>query len=131
MSRRIPPRNGLIPALLAAALISGCGTVRLEVPPGRNVRMLEADEPAEIHVERTLWYWMWGGNAISDNTPAFEIEKYDLKEVRVHTEQTFIDSILNPITAVVSIVRRRLIVEGNTERALRRSREVVEERKVP
>ena len=123
MSRRILRGTGLFWALLAAAVLSGCGTVRLEVPPGCDVRMLEADEPAEIHVERTLWYWMWGGNAISDNTPIQEIEKYDLKEVRVHTEQTFIDSILNPITAVVSIVRRRLIVEGNTERALRRSRE--------
>ena len=131
MSRRNLARMELIWALLAAATLSGCGTVRLEVPPGRDVRMLEADEPAEIHVERTLWYWMWGGNAISDNTPAFEIEKYDLKEVRVHTEQTFIDSILNPITAVVSIVRRRLIVEGNTERALRRSPEAVEGRNVP
>ena len=125
MSRRILSRIELIWALLAAAVLSGCGTVRLEVPPGRDVRLLEADEPAEIHVERTLWFWLWGGNAISDNTPIQEIEKYDLKEVRVRTEQTFVDSILNPITAVVSIVRRRLIVEGNTERALRRSREAV------
>ena len=131
MRRRSLSRTQLIWALLAAAPLAGCGTVRLEVPPGRDVRLLEADEPAEIHVERTAWYWMWGGNAISDNTPIQEIEKYDLKEVRVHTEQTFIDSILNPITAVVSIVRRKLIVEGNTERALRRSPEAVEGRNVP
>ena len=123
MSPRIPPRARFIWALLAAAVLPGCGTVRLEVPPGRDVRLLETDEPADIHAERTLWFYFWGGKAISDNTPAAEIEKYGLVEVRVRTEQTFIDSILNPITAVVSIVRRTLIVEGNAERALRRNRE--------
>lgn len=101
----------------------GCGTVRLEVPPGYDsVRILEIDEPAEIRVERTVWFWLWGGKPISDNTTRTEIETYDLKEVRLRTEQTLLDNILTPICAVVSIVRRTLIVEGNTDAALRRNR---------
>ena len=122
MTRRGLCIPGLPLACFACAASTGCGTVRLEVPPGRDVRLLEVDEPAEIRVQRTVWFWLWGGEPISDNTAMTEIEQYDLKEVRMRTEQTLLDGILTPITAIVSIVRRTMIVEGNTTPALRRSR---------
>ena len=123
MKDRLVWKQCLASAIACLLLLCGCGTVRLEVPPGHgNVRMLEVDEPAEIRVQRTVWFWLWGGKAISDNTSKTEIEQYDLKEVRLRTEQTLLDNILTPICAVVSIVRRTLIVEGNTEAALRRNR---------
>lgn len=128
MSGRGRRKRGLLAAVTGLLLATGCGTVRLEVPPGHDdVRMLEADEPAEIHVERTVWFWLWGGRPISDNTTRTEIEKYNLKEVRLRTEQTLLDNILTPICAVVSIVRRTLIVEGNRGGALRRNRIEVRE----
>jgi hypothetical protein len=122
MSHRRRWKRTEFPGILGVLLIAGCGTVRLEVPPGYDdVRLLEVDEPAEVRVERTVWFWMWGGNPISDNTTKTEIEQYNLKEVRLRTEQTLLDTIITPITAVVSIVRRTLIVEGNTDRAVRRN----------
>ena len=119
---RLSCRAVLLLAAVACAMQTGCGTVRLEVPPGRQVRLLEVDEPAEIRVQRTVWFWLWGGEPISDNTAMTEIERYDLKEVRMRTEQTLLDGILTPITALVTIVRRTLIIEGNTTPALRRAR---------
>jgi len=100
--------------LCAALLLFGCGTVRLEVPEGRQVRLLAQDESAEVRVERTVWFWLWGGKAISDNSIKSDIEKYKLTEVRAYTVQTMTDNILLIVTSFVSIVRRTLVVEGNT-----------------
>lgn len=132
MSGRRAWKGLALPGIAAAILLDSCGTVQLEVPPGHDsVRMLEIDEPAEIRVERTVWFWLWGGRPISDNTTRTEIEEYDLKEVRLRTEQTLLDNILTPICAVVSIVRRTLIVEGNRDAALRRNRVEIETRSTP
>lgn len=118
---------GVIGSAVIAGSVAGCGTVRLEVPAGYGpVRMLEADEPAEIRVERTVWFWLWGGKPISDNTTKTDVETHKLQEVRLRTEQNLLDNILLPFTAPFSVVRRTLIVEGNAERALRRNRGEVE-----
>ena len=113
--------------LIAVNLFSGCGTVRLEVPEGHEVRLLTQDESAEIRVERTVWFWLWGARPISDNTTKSDIEKYNLKEVRAYTTQTMTDNLLLMITSLVSIVRRTLIVEGNTQTALPASVAVTDE----
>ena len=42
----------------------------------------------------TVWFWMWGGQPISDNTTKSDIERYNLKEVRLRTEQTLLDNIV-------------------------------------
>ena len=103
-----------IMVLCTALLVSSCGTVRVEVPEGQQVRLLAEGESAEIRVERTVWFWLWGGKAISDNSIKSDIEKYKLTEVRAFTVQTMTDNILLIVTSFVSIVRRTLVVEGNT-----------------
>jgi len=94
-------------------LLCGCGTVSLQVPEGRVVRLLEEDEPASIHVERKLWFWQWGGKPISENTTRPDIEAYNLREIRIITVQTLLDNLITTITSVVSVTRITLIVEGN------------------
>ena len=37
---------------------------------------MPADKPAQVHVERTIWFYQWGAKAISDNTTREDIEKY-------------------------------------------------------
>jgi hypothetical protein len=103
-------------ALLGLALVSaglGCGTAQLVAPPGRDVRILPADAPATVHIERTLWFWSWGAKPISDNTTREDIEKYNLREVRIDVYQKWYEMLINPVTSIVSIQRRSLIVEGN------------------
>jgi hypothetical protein len=116
--------------LITIILFSGCGTVRLEVPEGHEVRLLAQEESAEIRVERTVWFWLWGARPISDNTTKSDIEKYNLKEVRAYTTQTMTDNLLLMITSLVSIVRRTLIVEGNTQSVLPASVAVTDEVKL-
>ena len=116
--------------LICVLLFSGCGTVRLEVPEGHEVRILAQDESAEIRVERTVWFLLWGARPISDNTTKSDIEKYNLKEVRAYTTQTMTDNLLLIVTSLVSIVRRTLIVEGNTDSVLPTSVIITEEVKL-
>ncbi len=108
--------NFLITSLLISiSLLSmtGCGTVRLEVPPGHDVRLLEQDEYAEIRVQRTVWFWLWGARPISDNSTQQDILEHNFKEVRLQTEQNMTDNLTILITGWFSIVRRTMIVEGN------------------
>ena len=96
-------------------LLNGCGTVRLEVPEGQDVRLLEQDDYASIRVQRTIWFWLWGARPISDNSTIQEIEEYKLKEVRLQTEQSMTDNITNLLLVWSSIVRRTITIEGNIE----------------
>ncbi|MFN8643900.1 MAG: hypothetical protein U0802_20430 [Candidatus Binatia bacterium] len=105
-------RRLLLACLLAIPWWS-CGTAQLVAPPGRDVRIMPADATASVHVERTLWFWSWGARPISDNTTREDIEKYDLREVRMDVFQKWYEMLINPITSIVSIQRRTLIVEGN------------------
>jgi len=108
---RIFPVGVLCLAMAATGL--ACGTAQLVAPPGRNVHIMHADTPASVHVERTVWFWCWGAKPISDNTTREDIEKYNLREVRIDVYQKWYEMLLNPITSIVSIQRRTLIVEGN------------------
>lgn len=102
-----------IPLLLLGLLAAGCGTTQLVAPPGREVYMLDADAPAKIRSQRTVWFWVWGARPISDNTTQQEILAYNLREVRYTTYQTWFEMLTNPLTSIVSVQRRQMVVEGN------------------
>jgi ABC-type glycerol-3-phosphate transport system substrate-binding protein len=101
--------------LLAACAfgLAACGAVQIEAPPGARIRVLDAEAPAAVRDERVVWYALWGGKPLSDTSTAATIARHGLREVRVSTELTPWDSIVNFFTSFVSIVRRTLIVEGN------------------
>jgi len=94
-------------------MATGCGTVHLDVPPGRVVTYLDQDQPASVRVERTVWYALWGGKPLSDNSTAATIQQYDLKQVRVTVVQNVWDTVVNTFTCYFSFVRRTVIIEGN------------------
>jgi hypothetical protein len=98
---------------LGLSLMTGCGTVLLEVPPGRSVTLLDQDQPASVRVERTVWYALWGGKPLSDNSIAATIQEHNLTQVRVTVVQNFWDTVVNFVTCYFSFVRRTVIVEGN------------------
>jgi len=100
-------------AVSACLVLSACGAVQIESPPGGRLRLMDLDEPAAVRDERVVWYALWGGKPLSDVSTAETIERHKLREVRVSTELTPLDSIVNAFTSFVSVVRRTLIVEGN------------------
>lgn len=104
-------RRGAV--LVASVLMAACGAVQIEAPPHARVRILAQDAPAQVRDERVVWYALWGGKPLSDTSTAETIARHELREVRVSTELTPYDSVVNFFTSFVSIVRRTLIVEGN------------------
>ncbi len=98
---------------LDCLLVSGCGSVRLVAPEGRELVLLEEEDETSVHTERRIWFWLWGSKKISDDTPAPEIEEYDLKEIRIDSKQTVLDTLINIVAGLVSIVCRTMVVEGN------------------
>ncbi len=113
-SRRRNSGLWFAPLLVGTFCLAGCGTVPLEVPPGRSVRLLHQDEKASVRVEKTIWYYGWGWNPLTENSTAPIIEEHDLKEVRFTVTQSFWDTVISTVTSFVSITRRTLIVEGNS-----------------
>lgn len=45
-------------------------------------------------------------------------KKYNFKEVRAYTTQTMTDNLVLMVTSLVTIIRRTMIIEGNTVSAL-------------
>lgn len=99
--------------LLPLLALTACGAVQIEAPPGTAVRFLDADAPASVRDERVIWYALWGGKPLSDVSTAETIRRRGLREVRVGTELTPWDTVVNAFTSLVSIVRRTVVVEGN------------------
>ena len=99
--------------LSGCLMLSACGAVQIEAPSGRRLRLMDVDEPAQVRDERVVWYALWGGKPLSDVSTAATIESHDLREVRVSTHLTPMDTVVNAFTSFISIVRRTLIVEGN------------------
>jgi len=109
-------KKALAPTLLLLAAVAGCGTVHLDAPEGRRVKVLDRDAPTTVHVEETVWYFAWGGVDLSDTHTATIIEKHDLAEVKLHVTYDFSDSLINTFATFLSFSRRRIIIDGNPVR---------------
>jgi hypothetical protein len=101
--------------LIAAAglLLTGCGTVHFDAPPGQRIRLLTRDDPTEMRVEHKIWYAWWGGTVLNGNHTAPFIATNQLVEVKMFTELSVGDNLINPITSIFSFSRRTLVIEGN------------------
>jgi hypothetical protein len=105
-------RRVLFLALMTAT--AGCGEVHFDVPEGTRVRLLEIDAPTSLHVERTVWYGLWGDQPLGDNHTASMIDYNKFKEVRMSNGYSTSDTIINTFTSIVTLSRRRIIIDGNT-----------------
>ena len=106
----------MIIQMTAALLLTGCGTVHFDVPQGQRVKLLTEDDRTSVRVERKVWYALWGHKTLTDNHTATLIQENRLVEVKMFTEQSFSDSIINPFTSLFSFSRRTLVIEGNPTR---------------
>ena len=102
-----------VAALAMPLFLAGCGTIHFDVPPGTRLKLLERDAPASVRIERSVWYALWGGVELSENHTAPLIREFDLVEVRLHNQYTFLDVLINTFASLLSFSRRTVIVEGN------------------
>jgi len=72
-----------------------------------------SDPGSEATATETTTHRLIGLSNGDTNTTREDIERYNLREVRMDTYQKWYEMLMNPITSLVSIQRRTLIVEGN------------------
>jgi hypothetical protein len=97
----------------AVLFLTGCGTVNFDVPKGQRVKLLTEDDPTTVRVEKKVWYALWGDKPLSENHTAPFIEEYHLTEVKMMTQQDWVDTIINLVVSPLSFSRRTVVIEGN------------------
>jgi hypothetical protein len=83
--------------------MAGCFNTDLVAPTDSNVRLIAEDVPVDFHKEYKNWYLLLGLLPIYTKQPAEIIEKEDLVEVRVQTEDTISDGVITILTAIVAL----------------------------
>lgn len=91
----------------------GCGTMYLDAPKGSDIKMLPQGVPAQVRIEKKVWFKWWGAEPLDDPHTASIIAENELKEVRLYMTNTFTDGLANIIPGMIGFPRRTLIVEGN------------------
>ena len=98
-------------ALLFTAF-SGCTTVYVNAPPGRDVKLMaENQAPSTVIVKRN-WYLLWGMVPISDNGTADKIAQYNLDEVKVQAKYDALDFIIDIFLGWTTLHTRTVRIEG-------------------
>lgn len=106
-----------IQLILSLALLSGCFQTNLDAPPGREVRILSREEPAEFKKEYKNWYLFYGMIPVWTTQPEEIIRKENLVEVRAQTMDTVADAIITLTSSLLPVLvfPQHVIVEGNRE----------------
>jgi hypothetical protein len=101
---------------LNCLLLTACFTTRLEAPPGKDVRIMAAEERATFHKEYKDWYLFSGLLPISRTNIAELIAKERLAEVRVETEDRVADGVITLVTQelLLGLFPQTIVIEGNT-----------------
>jgi len=110
-------RFPFIQLILCLALLPGCFRTNLDAPPGREVRILSKEEPAEFRKEYKNWYLFYGMIPVWTTQPEEIIREEDLVEARAQTMDTVADAVITLTSALLPVLvfPQHVIVEGNRE----------------
>ena len=107
-------QNLVIAGMIAfSILLGGCGTMHLNAPADQSIKLMSKHEPAEVRIEKKVWFKWWGSEPIDDPQTAETIKQNNLKEVRLYMTNTFVDGIYSVFPGMIGFPRRTLIIEGN------------------
>ena len=98
--------------IFLALTLTGCFTTDLTAPRGKSVRILSQNEPAAFRDEHKDFYLLYGVLPIWRTKPQEIIEREGLAEVRVQTEDTVSDAVINVLTGLI-VFPQTVVVEGN------------------
>jgi hypothetical protein len=105
-----------IPILLICMvcfLFTSCATVSVVAPTGKKVMLASETDPTTFRTTKKVWYVLWGLVPITDNTTEDLISKYQLENVRVETQYSFVDWLIDVVLGWTSIHTHTVTVEGN------------------
>jgi hypothetical protein len=105
-----------LPALLVLVLSTACFNIEMYAPHGMEVTLLPSDAPVEVEREWRTWYVVWGFSPLDDTMPVEHIQREQLTEVRLITEDNIPDAlhgILYNVLIPIGLVNQTLILQGN------------------
>ena len=106
-------RAGLALVLL---LCCGCFNIDLYAPHGMDVTLLPSDEPVEVERRWRTWYVAWGLTHVDNTMPDEYIQRENLTEVRLITEDNVPDAfhgLLYNVLIPIGLVPQTLVLQGN------------------
>jgi len=106
-------RTTLLPLLLC---LGGRFHVDLYAPRGREIWLISSDEPVEVERRWHLWFVAWGASLVNEEQADQMIEREQLTELRLVTEDNIPDAglgFLYNILIPIGIVNQTLVLQGN------------------
>lgn len=111
-------KSGFFVMILCASLVfglSGCFRTNLTAPVKQDLVLLSKDQPTSFHKEYKNWYLFAGLLPIWTTQPEEIIEKENLSEVRVQTEDTVTDGVITFVTGLLflGVFPQTVVIDGN------------------
>lgn len=106
----------MLAVLLATVCLAGCFQVDLHAPRGREVWLISSKEPVEIERRWHLWFFTFGLTIVNEEQADLMIEREQLTEVRLITEDNIPDAglgILYNVLIPIGLVNQTLVLQGN------------------
>jgi hypothetical protein len=91
------------------AVVTGCATVTVEAPAGREVQLANTGKNLNEVQNFKMWYWFWGLVPLSDSSTAEAIQQAKIKVVRVQTQANLDDLLMNLLGIVPVIPYSRTV----------------------
>jgi hypothetical protein len=110
-------RTALLSILVVAAVMStGCFNVEMVAPYGMDVTLMSSDAPAEVERRWRTWYVIFGISPLDDTMPVEYIQREQLTEVRLITEDNIPDALhgfFYNVIVPIGLVNQTLVLQGN------------------
>jgi hypothetical protein len=103
-------------ASLMMLCLSGCYSVKMVAPPGKNITLAPETEQLPYKTQKRNWYILFGLIPLNDNTTRQVIDQNNLYKVRVESKHTFLDYVISAFTGFVTVTTNTTIIEGAAER---------------
>ncbi|HTO08683.1 MAG TPA: hypothetical protein VMR86_16670 [Myxococcota bacterium] len=96
-------------------LLTACTHVTAAAPWNHDVRLMRADEPAEVRRQYRAWFAIWGAVRVSGKDPADVIRDESLCAARVRVEDNVPDAFIGVMYTLIEpigIIPQSIIVSG-------------------
>lgn len=104
----------LISSLIICSFLLNCGTVLVNAPTGKDVKLLSEADATTVKTTMRCWYLLYGLVSISGNSTGKVIAEKGLTNVKVKTYYGVMDYIFGLLLGGLTVSTRTVEIEGTT-----------------
>jgi len=106
--------KGLFSLLIICSLLLNCGTVLVNAPADKQVKLLSETDATTVKTTMRCWYLLYGLVPISGNSTDKIIAEKGLTNVKVKTYYGVMDYIFGILLGGLTLSTRTVEIEGTT-----------------